>query len=227
MCWGHRGNSQGDQYGWSTTGEGDSGRKVGWEGSQQPGRMVLVGHFKNFKVHSEVNGKWGKDWSEINVIIWLGFLKDHSESPVKVKPKGVKETVRRLFKRPLGRGIYRPPKQERRAALTLWIAQKQMSKFGLIFPRSCSPLISPYSGLLLHFHKQLQDLWPEGKNFFLSEPGWNPHWGAWLDHRAILRLTSHSLCPPLCSRPRGWGTLRIPGRSSRIKKDPFSVPPFF
>ena len=57
MCWGHRGNSQGDQYGWSTTGEGDSGRKVGWEGSQQPGRMVLVGHFKNFKVHSEVNGK--------------------------------------------------------------------------------------------------------------------------------------------------------------------------
>ena len=27
------------------------------EGGQQPGLMVLVGHFKNFKVYSEVNGK--------------------------------------------------------------------------------------------------------------------------------------------------------------------------
>lgn len=47
---------------------------------------------------------------------------------MKLKLKGVKETVGRLFKRPVGKGVYRPSKQERRAALTLWITQKQNVK---------------------------------------------------------------------------------------------------
>lgn len=89
--------------------------------------MVLVGHFKNFKLY------WGQ-WqvrkrltrNKCHHLTW--FLKDHSGSPVKLKLKGVKETVGRLFKRPVGKGVYRPSKQERRAALTLWITQKQNVK---------------------------------------------------------------------------------------------------
>lgn len=127
MCWRHRGNSQGDQYGWSTSGEGDSGRKVGWRWPT----AWPYGSCRSFqKLQSLLRGQWQVrkrlTRNKCHHLTW--FLKDHSESPVKVKPKGVKETVRRLFKRPVGKGIYRPLKQERRAALTLWITQKQNVK---------------------------------------------------------------------------------------------------
>lgn len=124
MCWRHRGNSQGDQYSWSTSGEGDSGRKVGWRWPT----AWPYGSCRSFqKLQSLLRGQWQVrkrlTRNKCHHLTW--FLKDHSESPVKVKPKGVKETVRRLFKRPVGKGIYRPLKQKRRAALTLWITQKQ------------------------------------------------------------------------------------------------------
>lgn len=226
MCWRHRGNSQGDQYSWSTSGEGDSGRKVGWRWPT----AWPYGSCRSFqKLQSLLRGQWQVrkrlTRNKCHHLTW--FLKDHSESPVNVKPKGVKETVRRLFKRPVGKGIYRPLKTGEESCSDLMDNSETKCQIWSHFsaPVLLSLLLSR-SGLLLHFHKQLQDLWPERKDFFLSEPGWNPRWGAWPDHGAILRPTGHSLCPLLCLWPRGWGAVSMPGRSSRIKYS-FSVAFFF
>lgn len=152
MCLGRWEDFQGSHYGRSTIGEGTvvgkDVRKVG----QQPGQSILVGHSADFKVYSKVNGKWMSSSD-------LGFWRIVLRALWRWSQKGTKIKARKLF---VGFCKSVVGKRDLRGHITRRTGQcwphgqlkNKISKF-----RSYSSWFHDLcSDLLLHCHRQLQDL---------------------------------------------------------------------